>query len=290
MATVVSPPFADPRRPRPTELRCWQAGYARVALRQRELEQARGVDREREPSSIHSRLAVLACTAALATSCGEKHAGVEKCTAVPGDPAPDSLRQIGCQSDFLALASVPLSITIPGARSVKVVLDTFDGTLMDQLYFQNSVKFQIHYEFAMKHLSRPDHTLVPSLSQFNQTEYYAPENQRRFLLGAVTHYEGPDVWTVEVAPYDTATPAMIERLFNKVKGAVFFKNDLYFHPTSEDVEARAKELPASIKMKTTDEIFAGTAYQPLNLGTTNTDNKVMSQQATGANSSRMATM
>ena len=47
MATVVPPPFADPQRPRPSELRRWQAGYARVALRQRELEQARGVDRER---------------------------------------------------------------------------------------------------------------------------------------------------------------------------------------------------------------------------------------------------
>src|SRR5450432_2374540 len=61
---------------------------------------------------------------------------------------------------------------------------------------------------------------------------------------------------------------MIERLFDQVKGAVFFKNELSFHPTSEDVEARAQELPASIKVKTTDEIFAGTAYQPLNLGTT----------------------
>lgn len=47
MASVVPPPFADPQRPRPAELRRWQAGYARVALRQRELEQARGVDRER---------------------------------------------------------------------------------------------------------------------------------------------------------------------------------------------------------------------------------------------------
>lgn len=195
-------------------------------------------------------------------------AALQKCTAVQGDPAPDFLRQIGCQADFLALASVPLTNSIPGARSVKVVLDMLDGTLVDQLYFQNSVKFQIHYEFAMKDLSAPDHRLVPSLSQFNQTEYYAPENQRRFLLGAVTHYEGPDVWAVEVAPYDTATPAMIERLFDQVKGAVFFKNELSFHPTSEDVEARAQELPASIKVKTTDEIFAGTAYQPLNLGTT----------------------
>ncbi|MES1204647.1 MAG: PEP/pyruvate-binding domain-containing protein [Pseudomonadota bacterium] len=220
------------------------------------------------PTAIHRGVTTVACVAILAGACGRSGAVLEACTAPQGDPAPDSLRRIGCQGDFLALASVPLTTTIPGARSVKVVFDIFDGTLMDQLYFQNSVKFQIHYQFATKHLSAPDHFLVPSLSQFNQTEYYKPENQRRFILGAVTHYEGPDAWVVEVAPYDTATPKMIEKLFNKVKGAVFFKDKLYFHPTSEAVEARARELPASIKIKTTDEIFAGTDYQPLNLGTT----------------------
>jgi hypothetical protein len=45
MAAVV--PFADPGRPTRAELRRWQAGWARVAARQRELAQARGVDRAR---------------------------------------------------------------------------------------------------------------------------------------------------------------------------------------------------------------------------------------------------
>ena len=47
MAFVVPPPFADPQRPRPAELRRWQSGYTKVAQRQRELEQARGVNRKR---------------------------------------------------------------------------------------------------------------------------------------------------------------------------------------------------------------------------------------------------
>jgi hypothetical protein len=220
-------------------------------------------------SLVHAGLATVACAAMLTASCGGgSGAVVEECMVAQGDAAPDFLRQIGCKADFLALASVPLTTTIPGARSVKVVFDLFDGKLMEQLYFQNSVKFQIHYQFATKDLSAPDHILVPSLSQFNQTEYYAPEDQRRFILGAVTYYEGPGIWALEIAPYDTATPQMIEKLFNKVKGAVFFKDNLFFHPTSESVEARAKDLPASIRVKTTDDIFAQTAYQPLNLGTT----------------------
>jgi hypothetical protein len=64
--------------------------------------------------------------------------------------AVEYLQHIGCTADFEALASAPLDSTLPGARSVKVVLDQADG---DALYFQNSVLYQIHYAFASTHLS-----------------------------------------------------------------------------------------------------------------------------------------
>ncbi|MEA2696341.1 MAG: hypothetical protein QOI66_612, partial [Myxococcales bacterium] len=59
------------------------------------------------------------------------------CQAAAGGDAPDFLKTIGCRADFDVLASQPLDATIPGARSVKVVLDQLDS---DALYFQNSVK------------------------------------------------------------------------------------------------------------------------------------------------------
>ena len=52
------------------------------------------------------------------------------------------------------------------------------------LYFQNSVRYPIHYDFASARLSGGGLPIVPSLATFNQSEYYAPD--RRFLLGAVT--------------------------------------------------------------------------------------------------------
>ena len=64
--------------------------------------------------------------------------------------APEFVAQIGCKADFQALASAPLDANLPGARSVKVVLDQADG---DTLYFQNSSCYQIHYEFVSTHLS-----------------------------------------------------------------------------------------------------------------------------------------
>jgi pyruvate,water dikinase len=199
--------------------------------------------------------------AALLAACGG--GGSEQphtCQAMAGGAAPDFLRQLGCQADFMALASEPLDATIPGARSVKVVLDESDG---DALYFQNSIKYKIHFDFASKFLSGPAHPLVPPLAEFNH-EYTS--GQRRFLLGAVTYYEGPKVWTLELAPYDTATPAMMSKLYAAVRKAVYFGDQLYFHPTSQGVETQARLAPG-VRIETTDALFAQIDYQPLNPGT-----------------------
>jgi hypothetical protein len=205
-------------------------------------------------------LLVSASALLLLVGCGGDEA--PKCQIAAGAAAPDFLQRLGCVDDFKALASEPLDATIPGARSVKVVLDQLDN---DALYFQNSEKFKIHFNFASKYLSGPSHPLVPPLSEFNRTQYTSSE--RRFILGAVTFYEGPKVWALEVAPYDTASPAMITKLYQAVKKQVFFGPSLYFHPTSQGVELQAKMVGGGVRIKTTEELFAAIDYQPLNPGT-----------------------
>lgn len=176
--------------------------------------------------------------------------------------ATEFVKRIGCTPDFTALASEPVDITLPGARSVKVVLDQADS---GALYFQNSVKYKIHYDFASTHLSGGNLPVVPQLSQFNTTEYYTPD--RRFLLGAVTYYEGPKVWALEIAPYDTASATMIASLYHTIQKSAFFGPGLYFHPTSDAVAVEAKNLPADVRIITTDQLYAGIDYQPLTLAT-----------------------
>jgi hypothetical protein len=184
----------------------------------------------------------------------------ETCVVASATDAPDSLGRIACTADFMALSSQPIDANLPGARSVKVVLDQADD---DALYFQNSAKFQIHYEFASTHLSGNGLPIVPELASFNSTEYYSPD--RRFILGAVTYYEGPQVWALEVSPYDTASADMVQKLYAKVKDAAFFGPALAFHPTSEAVEAVAAKLPSSVTIETTDQLYAKIDYQPLTL-------------------------
>jgi hypothetical protein len=191
------------------------------------------------------------------------------CEVPEGDAAPDSLLKIGCRADYDLLASLPIDASIPGARSGKVILDLCADNLCEtkQLHFQNSNLYPIHHDFAKEHLDDPMSPLrhVPELGVFN-AEYTKPYSQRRFLLGSVSYYEGPNVWALEIAPYDTSTPAMIEELYDAVRKQSYFGPVLQFHPTSEGVAREAAKTPQDVRVITTEKLYEGIDYQPLNLG------------------------
>lgn len=176
---------------------------------------------------------------------------------------PDFLTSYGCKADFDAMASAPLSEKIPGATSAKTMLDRDDP--LQRLWFQNSKKYQIHHAFASAYLSGDDLPIVPVIGQFNTTEYY--RTNRRFLLGAITYYEGPKKWCYEIAPYDNASADMIQQAFERIADSTYFGDSLYFHPTSTAVSEVAKLLPSSIKVISTEELYANIDYQPLNVAT-----------------------
>ena len=177
-----------------------------------------------------------------------------------GAEAPDFLKQIGCAADFKALASRPLDASLPGARSVKTVLDLDGGS---EFYFQNSNRYPIHHDFVSQHLSvAAGLPPVPDLASFNTDQYTSPD--RRFVLGAVTHYEGPDVWAYEIAPYDRASPDMITAAYDAIVENTFLGDRLLFHPTSLTVQAVVEDLPERVRVITTDELYEGVDYQPLN--------------------------
>ncbi len=178
------------------------------------------------------------------------------------DSDPDYALEIGCFEDYNAVASPPLSTSIPGTLSAKTVIDRIDD---NALYFQNSRKFQIHYDFASSHLSGDGLPLVTDLAAFNSREYYSSD--RRFILGALNFYEGPGVWAYEIAPYDSADKEMIETAFRLIKRQLYAGDELTFHPTSDAVEMESDKLLDDIPISTTEDLFKGIDYQPLNLAT-----------------------
>ncbi|MEO8179291.1 MAG: PEP/pyruvate-binding domain-containing protein [Deltaproteobacteria bacterium] len=198
--------------------------------------------------------------ALLGVACSDPATVPWACQIQSGD-TPDAVPQIGCPADFLALASEPLAPSIPGARSVKTSIDREADFALS---FQNSVRFPVHWNFLSQNRSAGQGLpRVPALDQFNRSEYYLPS--RRFLLGALTHYEGPNQWAYEVAPYDTSDADMIRSGYEQIAKATFLGSALYFHPTSLNVERVTEALPRNVKVLTTEELFAGIEYQALNL-------------------------
>jgi pyruvate,water dikinase len=203
---------------------------------------------------------VLLGSALFAAGCSDSRPRRWVCAIDPG-MTPPAVEQIGCEQDFLALASEPAASSIPGARSVKTSVDREAAFALN---FQDSRAFPVHWDFLSQFRSTAQGLpRVPALDQFNAVEYYLPD--RRFLLGALTHYEGPDRWVYEISPYDTADASMIERAFESILSHTYVGSDLYFHPTSLNVEAAAAGLPGSIPRISTSELFAGVDYQPLNV-------------------------
>lgn len=202
--------------------------------------------------------------AALLISCGGDDGDANQVKEGPCQitaDTPDSLSTMTCKADFDALSAAPFDSALPGATSMKVILDRLDG---DTLWMQNTKKFDIHFKFASTHLSGQGKPIIGDLSAFNTTEYFSPD--RRFVLGAVTYYAGPDRWALELAPYDTASAEMITLIFDHVKHATYFGPKLAFHPTSETLADVATMLPSSVPVVTTDELYEGIDYQPLSLG------------------------
>jgi hypothetical protein len=204
-------------------------------------------------------LTVVVCVPACEEEPGDS---VETCLLAAGS-SPDFAQELGCEADYAELSSAPPDASIPGATSAKTVVDLMDG---NALYFMNSQRYCVHWEFASEHLSGNGLPIVPELGSFNQTEYYSPD--RRFLLGALSHYSGPDLWVYEISPYDNADADMITTAFRLVRDNSWLGDRLAFHPTSVAVEAVAASLPSDIPVVSTSALFEGVAYQPLNVGTT----------------------
>lgn len=226
-----------------------------------------------QPIQNPFRVAISAlCLLAAAASCGDNtiesttpsaaDAASWECSTTQQDASFDSLSVLGCSRDFELAAVEPADSSLPGALSVKTLIDRVDG---NRLYFLNTSKYPLHYEFASTHLSAVGE--LPAIAdQVSFNENYVSD-QRRFYLGTITYYEGPAKWVYEITPYDTVSADMLVESFELIRSKAYFGDELYFHPSGTEVEAMAKTLPDTIPIVTTDELYDGVTYQPLNLGT-----------------------
>ncbi len=160
---------------------------------------------------------------------------------------------------WTALAAHAGNEVMARVEVVKVLLD-HDG---EQLYFLQSRRWEIHFEFAERFLSRPGAKVIDHAA-FNNHEYH--EQDRRFVLGTITHYLDQDVWTFDLFASDTLSIADTAAVFKQIQRAAFFGDKLRYRPIPADQVAHLDQVRAAMPVVTTDELFAGVRYEPLETG------------------------
>lgn len=166
---------------------------------------------------------------------------------------PDFLPQILCKSDFKVLQGKPLSDKYGNVSAVKVVYQL----RQDKLYFIQSAKYRLHYDFCNAYLHEYN-----NLSTFNTFEY-SDSKARKYVIANLNHYESADLYTLEFFADDKVSAELISRLYDKIKGEVYFGEQLKILLNSPQMEQKmAGKLPTI----SVSDLYASQAYQNLNMG------------------------
>jgi hypothetical protein len=184
---------------------------------------------------------------------------------VPGAPgadssAPDSVPRIDRVETWKQLAARPSDTTFARTEVVKFLIDVEDG---DRIYFVNTRRWEIHYDFARDRLSPPGREME-SHAVFNVREYRSDD--RRFVCGSIVHYLDPNLWTFEMIAGDNLAGERVVRAFEQVKDAVFFGEELRYRPLSDLHLQRTASVTDRLPAIDTNAVFGAMRYQPLTTG------------------------
>lgn len=207
----------------------------------------------------------------LASACGSsgpiagpqlpERPGTEAPAPVVLDSDLTSSPRIDSAEMWAALAARPDNAVFARTEVVKFMIDLQDDRA---LYFANSRRWPIHYDFAEEFLDSPERRVVDH-ETFNVREYRHAD--RRFVLGSVVHYLDPDVWTFEMIAGDTLPGPRVLRAFTQVRDAVYFGEQLRYRALSDVHRTMLTNAGGAIPTISTEQAMGGVRYQPLTNGT-----------------------
>lgn len=174
---------------------------------------------------------------------------------LPWKRAPLHRPALASYAEFVAFAARYGHQTTARSETVKFAVDRFDA---HRTYFFDSKRFATHYRFVQRFIDpRLDYDV------FLRREYTRAE--RRFLLGAVTHYLDGSHWAMELSSNDTMDKATIAALYERIAGCLF-ECGLRFLPSSPAQEKQAYAAGAALPVLLRDAVNATMKYQPVVLG------------------------
>jgi len=164
-------------------------------------------------------------------------------------PSIDFLSRLIRKESFVLLQGPPLNPVFSEIQSVKVVYSIKD----DKIYYTNSTKFFIHYEFARDILD-----YNKGHSTFNQEQYTNNPN-RIYILATLNFFKASGIYTLDFFAGDELECAQIEKVYKKVSETTYIGTNLRFYINNIRWES-CTAVPAI----SSGELFAGQNYQPLN--------------------------
>ena len=161
----------------------------------------------------------------------------------------DYLHKLIRPESFKLLEGPPLNPVFSGIRSVKILYSISD----DKIYFTNSTKYFIHYEFARDVLNYNKGHYMFNLEQ------YTNNPSRIYILASLNYFTASGTYTLDFFSGDDLECSQIEKVYNKVAQSSYIGNHLMFY--SNNLRWTICDAIPSI---TSNELFAGQNYQPLN--------------------------
>ena len=162
----------------------------------------------------------------------------------------DYLLQLPRFEAFSLLQDLPLIPRFGEVKSIKLVYSKPD----DILYFSNSKKYALHYDFAATVLKYPK-----SHSIFNQEQYTQNPN-RIYYLATLNHFISSDIYTIDFLSMDELDCGNIELVYNKVVQTSYIGDQLKFYAS-----ATKWDSCSAFPIISSDELYEGQNYQPLNV-------------------------
>ncbi|HLO60206.1 MAG TPA: PEP/pyruvate-binding domain-containing protein [Bacteroidales bacterium] len=161
----------------------------------------------------------------------------------------DFLRKLIRPESFNLMAGPPLNPVFSEIRSVKILYSIKD----DDVYYINSEKYFIHYEFARDVLGyNKGHAM------FNQ-EQYTNNPDRKYILATLNLFVSSGIYTLDFFSGDQLSCRQIEEVYNKVVQTTYVGNNLRFYANNLKWD-ECNSIPSI----TSNELFSGQNYQPLN--------------------------
>lgn len=173
--------------------------------------------------------------------------------------AQDYVATVPDYQTYKSLKGKPLSDKFSNIESVKVVYDLSTK----KLYFFNSSKIELHYEFVTSYLG---YSL--DLAVFNDRNYSNLETNRDFLLGNLNHIKDTEKWIFELAASDHMPINQLQYFFKLVAEATFIKQNLKFYLNNREKLDWFEQTKFTIPCVSSDFIFSELKYQNIVSGQT----------------------